>query len=249
MPASPAARTSAVVLDWLEEELRTGSIRVGDKLPGERALAEKFGISRPSVREAMRVLAAMGLVRTATGSGPKAGAIVISEPSAALTWALRMHVTTKALPVADVVSTRLMLETGAAHSAHGPQGKTGAERDEVLDRAGELLDRMDDPRMPAPDFHHLDAEFHVLLSTLGGNVVVETMMSSLREATVGYVQETVAGRGDWASVRDTLQEQHRAVLAAYRAANLEATVAALRTHILWFSTLALEDEEREAIEG
>ena len=249
MTDSPAARTSAVVLDWLEDQLRTGAIRVGDKLPGERVLAERFGISRASVREAVRVLDAMGLVRTATGSGPRAGAIVISEPSAALAWALRMHVATKALPVADIVSTRLMLETGAARRAHGAQGKTGAERDEVLDRAGELLDRMDDPAMPAADFHHLDAEFHVLLSTLGGNVVVETMMNSLREATVGYVQETVAGRGDWADVRTTLQEQHRAILDAYRAADMEATVDALRAHILWFSTLALEDEAREAIEG
>lgn len=222
---------------------------MGDKLPGERALAEKFGISRTSVREAVRVLDAMGLVRTATGSGPRAGAIVISEPSVALAWALRMHVATKALPVADIVSTRLMLETGAARRAHGPQGKTGAERDEVLDRAGALLDRMDDPQMPAPDFHRLDAEFHVLLSGLGGNIVVETMMSSLREATVGYVQETVAGREDWPEVRATLQVQHRAVLAAYRDADMETTVAALREHILWFSTLALEDEEQEAVEG
>lgn len=246
---SASARTSAVVLDWLEDQLRTGAIKVGDKLPGERVLAEQFGISRPSVREAVRVLDAMGLVRTATGSGPKAGAIVISEPSAALAWALRMHVATKALPVADIVSTRLLLETGAAPRAHGPQGKTGQERDEILRQAGELLDRMDAPDLPARDFHHLDAEFHVLLSSLGGNVVVETMMNSLREATVGYVQETVAGRGDWADVRDRLQEQHRAILAAYTAADTEATVAALREHILWFSALALEDEEQDAIVG
>lgn len=249
MTDSPAARASAVVLDWLEDQLRTGAIRVGDKLPGERVLAERFGISRASVREAVRVLDAMGLVRTATGSGPRAGAIVISEPSAALAWALRMHVATKALPVADIVSTRLMLETGAARRAYGPQGRTGKERDETLRRAGELLDRMDVPDLPADRFHRLDAEFHVLLSTLGGNVVVETMMSSLREATVGYVQETVAGRRDWARVRDRLQQQHRAILAAYRGEDVEATVAALREHILWFSGLALGDGEPAAVDG
>ena len=73
-----------VVLDWLEQQLRSGGLRVGDKLPAERALAEDFGISRASVREAVRILAAMGLVRTATGSGPQSGATVISNPSAAL---------------------------------------------------------------------------------------------------------------------------------------------------------------------
>ncbi|MGJ5590294.1 FadR/GntR family transcriptional regulator [Micrococcus lylae] len=247
MTGSPTGRTSAVVLEWLEQELRAGSIKVGDKLPGERVLAEQFGISRPSVREAVRVLDAMGLVRTAAGSGPRAGAIVISEPSAALTWALRMHVATQALPVADIVSTRLLLETGAARRARGPHGKSGEEAQQILRRACELLDRMDSPDLPAEEFHHLDAEFHVLLSTLGGNVVVETMMKSLREATVGYVQETVAGRRDWDDVRARLQQQHRQILAAYTAADTETTVAALREHILWFSSLALEDEEQDAI--
>ncbi|GEO95052.1 FadR/GntR family transcriptional regulator [Kocuria turfanensis] len=79
-----ASRMYTVVLDWLEERLRSGEISVGDKLPGERQLAEEFGISRASVREAIRILDAMGLVRSSTGSGPAAGAVVISEPSAAL---------------------------------------------------------------------------------------------------------------------------------------------------------------------
>lgn len=79
------------VLDWLEKELRKGSIAIGDKLPGERALAEQFELSRASVREAIRILTSMGLVRTGTGSGPHSGAIVISEPSAGLSWAIRMH--------------------------------------------------------------------------------------------------------------------------------------------------------------
>ena len=106
-----------LVLDWLEHQLRTGGLHVGDKLPAERALAEDFGISRASVREAVRILAAMGLVRTATGSGPQSGASVISDPSAALGWALRMHIATRSLPVADVVGTRVLLESHASLEA------------------------------------------------------------------------------------------------------------------------------------
>ena len=86
MPSAPAAYT--LVLDWIEAQLRTGHLNVGDKLPGERHLAEQFGISRASVREAVRILDVMGLVRSATGSGPSSGAVVISEPSSALAWAL-----------------------------------------------------------------------------------------------------------------------------------------------------------------
>ena len=106
----PASRTYDVVLTWLETGLRTGQLRVGQRLPSERSLAERFGISRGSVREAIRVLDAMGLVRSGVGSGPNAGAVVISEPSAALGWGLRMHLASRSLPVPDVVATRITLE-------------------------------------------------------------------------------------------------------------------------------------------
>lgn len=231
MPAT-TARAYTVVLDWLEERLRSGKISVGDKLPGERQFAEDFGISRASVREAIRVLDAMGLVRSATGSGPKAGAVVISEPSAALAWALRMHVATRSLPVGDLVQTRLFLETqsaiGAASAPDGP------ERTRILERAEELLDVMDDPELPARDFHAHDAEFHVLLASLAGNVVVETIMASLRQATIGYVQETVSGLGNWPEISRTLQEQHREIVAAVRERRGEEAAELLRHHITWF---------------
>lgn len=109
------------VLDWLEKELRKGSIAIGDKLPGERALAEQFELSRASVREAIRILTSMGLVRTGTGSGPHSGAIVISEPSAGLSWAIRMHLSARSLPLKDLVNTCILIESNAAADAATPE--------------------------------------------------------------------------------------------------------------------------------
>lgn len=233
-----APRAYSVVLDWLEEQLRSGEIVVGDKLPGERALAEQFSISRASVREATRILDAMGLVRSGVGSGPNAGAIVISEPSAALAWALRMHVATRALPVRDLVQTRLLLETQAAHDAADPRiAPDSEERTAILRSAGEVLDQMDHPGLPAADFHALDAQFHILLISLAGNVVVETMMASLRQATISYISETVADNPDWPAIARRLQEQHRAILAAVEKRQGERAAELLREHITWFSQL------------
>jgi DNA-binding FadR family transcriptional regulator len=233
-----APRAYSVVLDWLEEQLRSGEIVVGDKLPGERALAEQFSISRASVREATRILDAMGLVRSGVGSGPNAGAIVISEPSAALAWALRMHVATRALPVRDLVQTRLLLETQAAHDAADPRiAPDSEERTAILRSAGEVLDQMDHPGLPAADFHALDAQFHILLISLAGNVVVETMMASLRQATISYISETVADNPDWPAIARRLQEQHRAILAAVEKRQGERAAELLREHITWFTQL------------
>ena len=93
---------------------------------------------------------------------------------------------------------------------------------------------MDDPELPARDFHAHDAEFHVLLASLAGNVVVETIMASLRQATIGYVQETVSGLGNWPEISRTLQEQHREIVAAVRERRGEEAAELLRHHITWF---------------
>ena len=93
-------RTHQLVLTWIENELSGGRLAVGGRLPAERALAEQLKVSRTSVREAIRILEAMGVVRAGVGSGPEAGTVVISDPTAALGSALRLHVATQHLPVA-----------------------------------------------------------------------------------------------------------------------------------------------------
>lgn len=230
------SRVYTVILEWLEKQFRNGDIAVGDKLPAERQLAEDFGISRASVREAIRVLDAMGLVRSGTGSGPNAGAVIVSEPSAALAWALRMHVATKALPVHDLVSTRVLLETQSARET--ASGAESSERDHVLAQAEELLDVMDDEGLPALEFYQYDVQFHFLLASLAGNVVVETIMASLRQATLGYVGEAVMALENWSEIRVKLQQQHREILQAVKERRGEDAAEALREHILWFSSFA-----------
>ncbi|NHU86178.1 FadR family transcriptional regulator [Kocuria sp. JC486] len=230
----------AAVLRWVEERLRSGDLAVGQKLPGERALAEEFGISRASVREAVRVLAAMGLVRSGTGSGPKAGAVVVSEPSAALSWALRMHVATKALPMADVVATRVLLETQAALATG--LGVEEEQRGKVLVAARSYLEEMDDPSIPDARFHDLDARFHVELTTLGGNVVLTTVMQSLRDAVIGYVQQSVAHVPDWIGLRARLQREHCGILEAFEAQDGARAARLLRGHIEGFHATVVATE-------
>lgn len=78
-PASPA-RAWRVVLESIEADLLEQRLKPGDHLPPERELASTLGVGRSSVREALRVLEVMGLIRTGTGSGPSSGAIIIATP-------------------------------------------------------------------------------------------------------------------------------------------------------------------------
>jgi GntR family transcriptional regulator, transcriptional repressor for pyruvate dehydrogenase complex len=201
-------RTHQLVMQWIEDQLSGGQLAVGGRLPAERSLAEQLGVSRTSVREAIRILEAMGVVRAGVGSGPEAGTVVISDPTAALGSALRLHVATQHLPVSDVVETRVLLESWAAARAK-------PDAPELL-HASELLDDMDAAGPGVDDFLALDVRFHIALADAAGNAVVSAMMGSLREAIQGYAAKLTANLPDWDATAARLRSEHREILEAIR---------------------------------
>jgi GntR family transcriptional regulator, transcriptional repressor for pyruvate dehydrogenase complex len=206
--AEARTRLHEAVVGYIEGELASGRLPVGGRLPGERALAERLGISRASVREGLRVLEAMGVVRTAVGSGPDSGAVVVADTHAGITAALRLHLATRTLPVADLVETRVLLEAWAARRA--------AERrePEPLADAERLLHAMDAPGLGAEAYLALDADFHVALARAAGNEVVAAVMAALRESVHGYVVAALPSLPAWEATRRRLRAEHHAVLDA-----------------------------------
>ena len=224
-----------LVLSRVEADLAAGRLRLGERLPGERSLAEQLGISRPSVREAVRVLEAMGVVRTATGSGPEAGAVIVAEPASPLTALLRLHLATNHLPMGDIVQTRVLLESWAARQAAG-RFASGTGEDDLagLGVAEGLLDRMDSPALSPEEFHLLDAEFHVAMAALAGNVLIAAVMSSLRTAIHGYVLAAVPNLPDWDATAVGLRAEHRAIVAAIRQGQADEASRLVVDHIEGF---------------
>ncbi len=203
---SCSMKTHQLVLTWIENELSEGRLAVGGRLPAERSLAEQLQVSRTSVREAIRILEAMGVVRAGVGSGPEAGTVVISDPTAALGSALRLHVATQHLPVADIVETRVLLESWAvSHAKSDSPELAGAAR---------LLDEMDAEAVPVAEFLALDVRFHLALADAAGNAVVSAMMGSLRESITGYASRLTGNLPDWDATAARLRSEHHGILAA-----------------------------------
>ena len=216
-------RTHQLVLAHVEGELAAGRLTLGGRLPGERALAEQLGISRPSVREAIRALEVLGVVRTATGSGPEAGAVIVADPAAGLGLALRLHVATSGVSVSDVVQLRLLLESWAVREAAQHPDAT------VLADAAALLDRMDAEHDP-DRFLDLDGDFHAGLVGLAGNVLITAVMTSVRGAVRSYVG-LGARRPDWSATAVRLRAEHRRILDAVREGRADDAEREVRAHI------------------
>lgn len=218
-----------VVLEHVERRLRDGSLGPGDRLPGERDLATQLGVGRSSVREALRVLEVMGVLHTATGSGPRAGAVITTAAGSGVAQVLGLQAAAQAFAFDDVVETRLVLESAVATSL-------AASRADV-DGGSELLDAMDDPDLTRDDFLALDARFHGLLAEATGNAVFGTIMMGLRAAIEAYVQHGAHAIDDWAPARQRLQAEHRGVLAAIEAGDADGARERIHAHISGYYAL------------
>ena len=226
-------RTYEVILRQVEDLLTSGRLSAGDRLPPERALAEQLGVSRPSVREALKVLEALGVVETTGGQGRESGAVVVARPGTAIGAAMRLHVATRGLPIADLVETRALLESAAMRRLGH---RVGTEPDGValLAPAEDLLARMRSPDLSPQEFHHLDTAFHLALAHAAGNVVVHVVMASLREAIEGYVVDAVPRLPDWRTTSAGLRRQHAAILTALRKGDGETAASVVDRHIHQF---------------
>jgi DNA-binding FadR family transcriptional regulator len=229
--ADAPARAWRVVLEKIEADLLEGRLGPGDRLAPERELSIQLGVGRSSVREALRVLEVMGLIRTGTGSGPTSGAIIIATPTGGMSALLRLQVAAQGFPLGDVVQARLVLESAAIEALAADPGRSTAD-------AHAVLDAMDADDLTPGEFLSLDAQLHLALAEAAGNIVITSMMAGLRTAIESYVQAGAERIEDWDAATARLRREHRAIVAAVDGGDPRTAGALVRDHITGYYTEA-----------
>lgn len=92
---------------------------------------------------------------------------------------------------------------------------------------------MDAPDIDYETFHNLDAQFHLALSALAGNTVIDTVMDSLSGSVRGYIKDALVSLGQWPVVLAELRAHHHAIFAAVEDRNGGLAADLLRKHIEW----------------
>lgn len=224
------------VILQIERRIEDDGLRVGDRLPGERNLAEELGVSRSSVREALRVLETLGVVSSQAGRGPDAGAILTSRPDSALSDLLRLSLGMSSLTMREVVGTRLMIERWSAETAARrtlgppqPEFVTPIEMDalDAAKRAMETATRAMDTADSAEEFVRHDIAFHVAIAEASGNRLVSAVMRALRDAMRRHAVDAVKRLGDTSALRD----EHRRIRDAITSGDAPAAVEAVSAHL------------------
>ncbi len=218
-------RTFEEAVEQIAERVKLGELAVGDRLPSERALAEQMQISRPTLREAVKVLQDSGLVEVRRGAA--GGIFVATElvPPELLVHRREMRLG----EVAQVLEARRLLEPQVARLAaqRGSQPDFAAMAATIagqreLVAAGSILAEGREDRFLA-----LDVRFHLALARATGNDVLVSLVRALyrdleiaRDMALHY--EPVP---EWSLAI------HEQTLAALRSGDLERVAAVMDEHL------------------
>ncbi len=218
-------RLSHGVARQIELLILRGLLRPGDRLPPERDLAERMGVSRPSLREAIADLQARGLLVTRAG----AGVYVADMLGAAFSKALVDLFASHQEALFDYIGFRRDLEGMAAERAARFGSDTDLKVIATILQKMEAAHRKRDPSDEAA----LDAEFHLAIIEASHNIVMLHMMRAmfdLLRAGVFYNRQQMFRHR---TTRDALLDQHRAINAAIQARDATGARAAAEAHMTY----------------
>ncbi|MEQ8966793.1 MAG: transcriptional regulator NanR [Azospirillaceae bacterium] len=222
----PRRKLHEELADRLEALILSEDYSPGDQLPSERELMERYGVGRPTVRQALATLERMGLVRIASGERAR-----VTKPSPkVLTDTLSgtvKHMLADEDGVRHFQMARLFFESGLARWA----AEHATEEDIARLRAAleENRRHIHDPA----EFNRTDVGFHYVLAMIPSNPI----FVALHEALVGWLteQRTISLRNEGAS-RHAFRA-HEKIYEAVAAREPERAEQAMRAHLLDVSTL------------
>jgi GntR family transcriptional regulator, transcriptional repressor for pyruvate dehydrogenase complex len=228
-------KLSQSVVRQIEQLILRGILQPGERLPSERDMAEKLGVSRPSLRDAIADLAERGLLTSRAGSGVFVAEVLGSAFSPALIQLFATHEEA----VFDYIAFRRDMEGLAAERA----ARLGSETDlRVIATIFAKMEVAHQKRDPS-DEAQLDAEFHMAIIEASHNVIMLHMLRSmfdlLRQGVFYNRQVMFKNR----MTREQLLDQHRAMNSAVQARDPVAARAAVEAH-LNFVEQALIDQIR-----
>jgi GntR family transcriptional repressor for pyruvate dehydrogenase complex len=208
------------VVVFVRDLIERGRLRPGDRLPAERALATRVGVSRPTVRMGLHALAAMGAVQSRHGSGtyiPTGPPVLGAEP---LSLLAALH----GFSSRQMWDARRILEVGAVGLA--AEAATPRQLAVIAAEVAEVFEAIDDPQR----FLVHDIAFHRAVAAASGNPIIATVVEMVSSLYYERRRVTVARASDLD--RREAAEAHRQIHDAIGARDADAARRAMNDHLL-----------------
>ena len=210
---SPAAR----VIEHVQGMIEQGQLRPGDRLPPERELARRIGVSRPTVRAGLRWLAALGGLRARQGSGT----FITDGPPRMVPDTLGLLAALHGFTRDEMFEARRVLEVGGA--ALAAQRALPEQVATLADEVSAMFAALGDPQL----YLLHDVRFHQGVAAASGNPVIAVLVEMVSALMLEQRRLTVERARD---LRESA-EMHRRIYAAIRARDPERARQAMAAHL------------------
>ena len=201
----------------IAEEITSGVIRPGQRLPPERDLAKRLGLSRGALREGLRTLESAGLVTARVGQGRFVDDTGSDRPSVALNALMQLQ------PSGDILALRRLLEPAAVRDM--PAAQMAATAAAAADRLRKMKSAHASGATTQAVRHH--TEFHLLLVRFGSTRLLRSLASSLIEASGAWQPAILRDR----EAAKFWVFRHAEILDALEASDIELTTARVLAHL------------------
>lgn len=237
-PLERSARNlTSSLLTLFKRLIGDGVLSPGDRLPPERELAEMVGVSRSSLRQALKVLENMGVISQRVGSGTRlnpAAASILTEP-------LQFLILLDGITFDELMEARMIVEPQLAARA--------AERatPEDLNFMRQAIVRMDESKDDVEQFVASDLEFHQALYDAAGNRVCAMLFTVVHQSLEELLRYTHV-----LTAPERTNRFHRRIFAAIRRRDPEVAKLRMREHLEDARTLidrAEASQTRSSIQG
>lgn len=213
------------IIESLRRDISTGQLAIGDRLPNERDLAQQFGVSQPTIREAVRALDAMGMVEVRHGSG----AYVRADGAFLVRTGLETMLQIKNVGLLDALEVRGVL---GRHSAYLAASSATEEDLAAMEAAYARLDSL----ASAADIDDLIdriAELQVAVTLAAHNPLLSTLETFLIDLLLNLQFKALRSRGlrFWQRRAAGFQEDRRAIVDAIAARSADQAQAAMSAYL------------------
>ena len=220
-------RASEAIFEQIRDLIARGELKPGDRLPSERNMIEMFQRSRPTIREALRMLERAGYIRTVPGSN---GAVVLPPNDKNLENSLADALSIGHISLDQLAEYRTASETVTA-------GWAALRRTEDDIQAMErLLERMEGSLDDYEQSVSLDPDFHGLIARAAKNTVSVIFNRTFSRLNQGYMIDRLAklAPAEQLEMTQRVHQMHETIFNAIKRGDAEGASAAMRLHLMAF---------------
>ena len=206
---------SRQIVDKFREAIKSGSLKIGDKLPPERQLCDQLGVSRTALREAVKILEAYGVLEPTQGGGTFVTDKFAENVFDFLGFGGELDRTV----LGHLIDTRSVLETAAIEKAVEVADERQLQQLEALAEA--LIQETDEKRIGL-----LDAQFHETMVELSGNPILISIYKMIHKLMTKETSEVIT----YPNARRIAETDHKRIVEALKARDKKKCVRAVRDH-------------------